>query len=609
MRIVRDLRKWTGKTHERSLQLLRMFEGRRLDGLDPWGYVDALSNVEDLSWQLPRRFCLTIQAKLAAQNAPKAKFKVSDADWSVKRRAKRLDRYVEAQMAQRQKQYESGRDLTLDVLLDALIWGRGAVAVIADTYAKRIRLERVYPFDLLVDPRESRAGTVNNLFRVASWDRDLLAARYPEKESAIASAREDELAYVAGAAKRGRNDVSDQCMVVEAWRLPFGDKPGRHVVAVDNALLEDEEWTDHDFPIAIMRWNRHRMGWDASGAIEDIEGVVSETQTTIERIREAERLNAPVVIVEDDAVDEDDLTSNENWQTIRHRKGTPAPQYIAPEAYSQSTIAWLNMNMLQAEKILGVNEMSVSAQRPAGIDSAIGLRTLNDMQSERLSMPTRQFEQLHVTLARLIISATRRVAEVDPEFSVKWPGSQFLREIRWEDVSLDEEMYEIAVEPMSSLSNTYAGRVSTAQDLFNAGVIGADAFLRIVNLGDLDREVSMLQAQYEYLEDSIEHMLDATLEDVESGKYKPDQPEPFLVPELAIAQVGQEYLRAKMQRAPVWNLSLLLDYIKGLDVMLQRKQQAMAAMAGGGAPAAGAPDVTPQVAPTAATPMAARQAA
>src|SRR6185503_16216122 len=91
---------------QRALRNLRMYEARPLGELNPRSYYNADAyTTEDgdiYRVNLARALVSTAVAKIAGKQRPKAAFCATEADWSVKRKAKKKERFVEAAMLARQ---------------------------------------------------------------------------------------------------------------------------------------------------------------------------------------------------------------------------------------------------------------------------------------------------------------------------------------------------------------------------------------------------------------------------------------------------------------------------------------------------------------------------
>ena len=585
---------------DRYLQSASQYEGRKLSSLNASAYQKA--NVlqgdgwDALYWNLCRLLCKTAQAKIAGRQKPKVQFVSSNADWATKRRAKKLDRFVEAQMMQPQEGYEDVWQMAVRAFLDAVVFAPGWLKISADYEAGKVLINRVMPWKLLVDPCEAEYGQPQNLFEVSAWDIDKLIAVYPEHESAILSAKAEE-EMPTGKGQR----VSERRRVYEAWRLPIGSKPGRWIRCIDGATLEWEEWTRDEFPFVRLDWTRELIGFGGTSLVEEVEPISDEVNYSLARIRESEHLTPKgVCIYEYGTIADEALRSNEDAINIPYKAGSQKPDWFSPQAFSPQSLEWVQLNYGKGFELTGISQMGATARKEPGVTAGVALRTIGDMQTELFSVVDRQYQQAFPAIARNIVACTRELAEEHKDFAVRWPGGKFLQTIPWSDVDMPEDQYVVQLYSVSEMKNTPADRLQLAQELNAAGKLSDDALMRVIQYLDAPAEFEGRNKQRELIGRYIEEWLDATPETIESGKFRYRGPIPIgMNHEDAIMQVAQEYLAAQLDEAPEANLDFFLRFIQQADEHIQSKAKKMAelqAMAAGNAPAP-PPATGPQAAP------------
>jgi hypothetical protein len=550
---------------KRLLELTKWFEGHSIPSLDASAYSQRslLRSVETgdvIHWNTPRAIVQTVTAKIAGRQRPKPSLVVTDADWATKRRAKRLERFAEATLHQPQGPYRDTWELATQAFLDCCVWGTGAIKTYADVVNERIARERVLPWQLLVDPLEAETGNPLNMFHRYRYDKDRLIAEFPQHADAIHMAKVDEPTSWGTGLRIARS-----CTVYEAWRLPLGDKDkGRHSICIDKRTIHSEEWTREEFPFLIFRWSRHLLGFLATSLIEETLPMAEELNFTIERMREGERkLAAGYLTYEEGSVDEEKLKETKIGALIPHRTGSPPPQVGQPQGYSESTLKWMQLNFDKSYELPGVSQMTASSRKEQGVTAGIALRTIAAMETERFSLAYTMFEQgVAVDLTRHTIDCAREVAKKNKNFAVSWPGSGFLREISWSDADLENAQYSIQTESVSGIANTPADRLQLAQDLYNAGILTPDQFVRVVQFGkDIDGELRGRHVQHQLIERYIEQWLDATPEQEAEGGFEFKGPVPWMKLPDAILQIGDAYMQAEMDGAPAWNLDHFVRFI------------------------------------------------
>jgi hypothetical protein len=563
------------------------YEMRRLGGLNPAAYYRAGAyagnNNSPLTWPEERSIANAAHAKLAGQQKPKVQFVTSDSDWQTKRKSKKLDRFVEGQFMQTCGVYGDVWQLMLRVFLDACVFPTGgAVKTYADEEDGRVQYERAFTWELFVDPLEARYGQPRNLFHVYPYDRDELIERFPEHKEPLERqpeyVEEDEAEWV------GSRRVSNQIRICEAWRLPFSStKPGRHVIAIDDVTLVDEEWTRNEFPFIWLHWSKHLVGSDGTSLVEEVSSIADAVNDTVQRMQDSHtRTSMGVLAFEEGSIREEDLRSNEDGINLRFAPGKAAPTYVPPQPFGPANVQFLTMNVDKLHDISGVTEMLSSGDKPAGLTAAVAIRAVEDVQSKRFSVIYRAYEEAFVSLARQTVACVRELAAVKKDFASRWSGKGFLKTIKWSSVDLEDDRYVVQLYPVGEVKNTPADRLQLIQELNAAGKVSDDALLQTIQYLDSAKELESVSRQRELIESYIDQWLDATPEAEQGGTFRYRPPIPWM-PSLpdGLVQVAQAYLEAEMDDVPDFNKDFFLRFMQELDLEIQKKEARAAANAAG----------------------------
>lgn len=584
-----------------SLYCLSLYEGRSLTSLSPHAYLDEWRRGENvLNINVSRSACDTVQAEIAGRSRPRPMFMTSGADYRMRRRAKRLDKFVESQLRLPQGQYASTHELMEDVLLDALILGTGFAHVYSDNDS--IAVDRVPINQIRVDQAEAAAGTPRNWFRRAPIDIDVALEMFGDDE-VKRLAIETAPAYDDGSSATTAK-VSPPISYTEAWYISpdASSKPGKHVIVIGSTIMVEEDWEHDCAPFVVVRWARERLSWWGKGLVEEGESIAREIDDNAEKLQARFQLcGSKRTYYHEESVNPELLELNEHEVLIPVKPGFQLPVETSPQPVTASEVDWFEASFRRFYELTGVSQMNATSRKESGITAAVAIRTMNDMQSARFSVRARQYEQAFVTLGKLIVQVAREVAGDSKGFKLPWPGNRFHGEIDWKDVDMDDSLYDVQVAPASSLPNTPQGRLSTTQELFQAGVISAPTFKRLLDWPDLEDEMRGETAERERLEWEIDRMLDA--EEGEEFEFHP--PDGYILDLMgAMVLVGGEYHQAIVEGAPEYNCKLLRAYMGNLDQLIQRQSQPQQGMMPGApasapslqAPLAGAP-VPPAAAP------------
>jgi hypothetical protein len=233
----------------------------------------------------------------------------------------------------------------------------------------------------------------------------------------------------------------------------------------------------------------------------------------------------------------------------------------------------------RAYEITGISQMSARGQKPAGLDSGRALREFQDIESERFVLVGQRWEQFFMDLARLVVETAKDIEG----YEVKARDEKGLIEkIKYDDVELEDDCYDLQVFPVSILPTTPAGRYEMVTDLARNALITPDQAKQLLHFPDVDDELTLDMAS----RNGIRKILDGMLK---GGDYV--GPEPFFNLAQAKELAVKCYLRAYEKGADDENLSKVRQFIAEVDTMVERAaapdpqelQAQMAGAMGGGA--------------------------
>lgn len=574
--------------HERNLRYARLYD-RHCRLMGTYGQVQDGVGGDPITDNLVKSNIDTVTSMIA-KNRPRIAIITAGAEWSVQRRAKWLERYIEAQF-QRCELYVT----MVDIFRDACVFGTGALKLYLED--GQIVAERTIPDELIVDEEECRAATPRQLHQRRFVDREVLKAFYPDFEAEIDAAHSDSRNWTIF-----RKLEPSQIAVVESWRLPSNSRSGdgRHTISIDGATLVDEPYTRRVFPFVFYRWTKRITGFLGCGLAEELCG----PQLTVNRINADIRKGLRRIAVPRIFVNKADAAlkiriDDEIGGIIPYAGRTP-PTAATWQAFGRETYDYLENVKVSAQRYSGISEMSSQAKKPVGLDSGAALREWTDIESQRFSIQTQFLEQSYLEAARHIVELSKELYKSNPKASAVWHSRNLAKRIPWKDVDLEEDIYAMRIEASSILSLTPAGRRQAAQELVQSGMVRPEVALRLTGIPDVEREIDIGTAALEDIEAELEELLD--------GRWRP--PEPFQALQLGIDRMVLGYLKARRDGAPDDILELVRRWVEGaMDLLPQAQvqppspgqavvpfQAGIAAPAGPPAPG-GAPPPTPPGAP------------
>ncbi len=501
--------------------------------------------------------CIDTLTARISQNKPKPMFLTSAGDSKLQRKAKKLDAFCSGLF------YENGLyKKGPKALRDGFVFGEGIIHPYSES--GRVKYERVFPYEILMDYLEGHYGeeSVKSLFRIKNIDRSVLIEMNPDKADLIARMTSTSM-YLSAASK----SVSDTVTVVEAWRLPTGDKPGRHAIVTENITLLDEDYADDFFPFAIYRFSDRLYGPYAQGMAEQLVPAQIEINRTLISIQRSLYLGGTHKIFLKAGSRVIKSHFDNMIGTIIEYAGDTAPQYVTPQLVQAEIYSHLDSMIQKAYQLTGVSQLSAASVKPQGIDSGRALRAVDDIQVQRQQPVAQGYEQFFMDLTRISVSVARRTYEKHGKFSVKVPGKRFIEEINWKEVDLDDDEFALQLYPVSKLPNDPEGRLATVQEMMQSGLVTPEAGRRLLDYPDLEAEESLANSSLDYLNKILDQM-------IEGGEFVAPEPFDDLVQARKLAL--EFYARGKLTDLAEDKLEMLRRFMKQIDVLTAPPPQPMA---------------------------------
>jgi hypothetical protein len=494
--------------------------------------------------------CIDTLTARVIQNKPKPMFLTQNGNSKLQRKAKKLDSFCYGLF------YENNLyKLGAKGFKDGCVFGEGFIHPYSED--GRIKYERVLPYELLVDYLESHYGpeSTKSIFRIKNIDRTQLTEDYPDMASDIAK-----MSNTSTLISANNRSISDTVTVIEAHRLPVGSKPGRHVIVTGNSVLLDEDYEDDFFPYACSGFNSRLYGFYNQGMAEQLVPAQVEINRTLISIQRSLYLGGTHKIFVKAGSKVIKSHFDNMIGTILEYAGDTMPQYVTPQLVQAEIYSHLDSMIQKAYQLTGVSQMSASNLKQPGIDSGKALRTMDNIENQRFSTISQNYEQFFVDLARITISVAKKTYEAHGNFKVKVPGKRFIETIDWKDVDLDNDEFSLQIYPVSKLPQDPEGRLAQIQDMMAGGLLTPEAGRRLLDYPDLEAEETLSNATSDYLHKILDDM-------TEDGKFT--SPEPFDDLQQARKLALEYYALGKLNNMDEAKLELLRNFMTQIDVLTQ----------------------------------------
>lgn len=566
-----------------DLRNYRLYANQDVEGFGLRAYTRSRKPLEPerLSFNVVESCCDTFANKMS-KNRPRPYHVTDGADWSQMRRAKKLNKFTLG-LFQQTRFYE----LLGEMIWDTGPWGTGCLHIFND--GKKVRAERVLPGEILVDEAEAIYGKPEQLHRIKYYTRAKLLKQAfvdtAEKKAAVKRAGK------ADTALSFRETHADMVKVVESWHLPSapGAKDGRHVISIDELTLLEEDYKRERFPFIFIRFKAKRIGFWGGGIAEELSGIQKELNRLAVKIQRMMGVHVSRILMRRQAKIPKAHIDNDVGAILEVDDPTDvhvsSDNSVPSEFFMERERLW-NRGF---EKV-GITQLSSSGKKPAGVDAAVALRELNDIESDRFYSFGLRLEQAVVDAAELMLEEVEALHEEGIEdYEVRCEDRRSVDRIKWDDVREDREQFVLKVFPVSSLPSTPAFRQQTVSEWVDRGWIDAVEGRRLLDFPDLDSSNNMATAAWDYIDSLIEDIF----EKGEDGYQAPDEYEDL---QLGLKRMTYAYLIAKRQKCPEEVLDLFREWIDEAKALIKASMPA---------PAPAVPAVPPMAPPGMAPPMAA----
>lgn len=556
-----------GKKHETVFKVLNFLSSNQayvaqnnLTHMRLYGNLDLIGITSDVYSRATRKDRLTLNVVQSAidtatnkiaKNRPRPMFLTDEGDYTAQLKAKKLQKFIDGAFYSTGI-YKSG----VDIFRDAAVFGNGFLKVFEKD--DKIAIERVFPDEIKVDEAEGIYGKPIQMHQTKTVAREIVLQMFPDFRYEIERAPRAKSPY------SGSTNIADQIAVVESWHLPSSKdaKDGNHLITIDGADLLDEEYKKDDYPFVMFKWNNRLLGFYGQGVAEQLMGIQIELNKLLRTAQISLHLSGvPKVFLENGSKVAIQQMNNEIGGIISYTGQKPIYEAINP--VPQQIFDQIVFLYQRAFEIVGISQLSAQATKPKGLDSGKALREFSDIETERFATVQQAWEELFLQASRKYISVAKDIFERTGKYEVKVAGKNGLSFVDWKEIKLDEEEYEMQIFPTSMLSKTPSGRLQDVQELTQAGYIGKEVAVKLLDFPDIDAVTSRITAPYDLVEQAIERMLI-------DGEYDP--PEPYQPLEQLISQTQRAYLRARVQNVPEDRLELLRRYMDQARAMIEASQ-------------------------------------
>lgn len=510
---------------------------------------------QTLSSNIVKRQVDTFVSKIA-KNRPVPMGLTTGGNYGEQRRAKTLSKIFAGVLDQ--VDYWTTREARLR---DGAIFGDG----FAYNYrvGRQLHHDRIFPWELEVDPREAQYGKPLTVRFRRYVDKVLLQERYPsmaeEIEQSEAKLSDDRFGI-------GWDETCDMRLLRGVWRLPSEEGGAGHfALCTSEATLELKEYRRPGIPFSRFQFLPPLIGWRGQGMVKSLTGLQYEVNAIGMRLQEQGYMTGSYVFIEDGSGIETDTIDNGALTIVRHRGGkpefhTPAPWHPAFFDY------YLNLRGRFPAEESRISELSSRGEIPGGLESGKAIRTYHDIETEGFVPQGRSDERDVISTCWQHFDLLEEIHAEEPEekderkpyvvqVEDRKHGRTTLTPTDYAEVRLDREKFTLRVFPTSFLSGTPEDQIATVKELTSSGFLSQDEALALLDFPDVERILTLRNSARR----NIERLLEA-LREADDPETVYEVPEPAWNLELCKALALMSYLEAKLDGVPEPNLRKILQF-------------------------------------------------
>lgn len=529
------------------LRNARLYSNRELQGFGVGQYQRTVTSPQkdDRLRINVIRSCVDTGAAKIAKNKPRPLYLSEGGDDAIIRKAKARTKYVAGVFDETKNWHLMQRQF-----IDGCIYGTGAKKWFAEN--GRVKAERAFIHELLIDEDEGRYGDPRQLHHVRWMPRTKVAAKFPKHLAAIKAQSTPAVAA---------NDGTVQFIrVVESWHLPTGKgaKDGRHLICIDGATLFDEKYDRDFFPFTFYRWSDALEGFYGESLVDELKGIQIEINRLLRTIQQAMHLACvPRVFMQAGSKLVGEITNalGAFYQYVGQKPVIETAGAMPPEVYQH-----LENLIRKAYEITGFTQLSASGKKPAGLDAAVALREYQDIETERFVLKGQRYEELALDDAKIVLALTSELAANGNAPKVKVAEGREMNAVDWDDADLDEDRYIVRPYPTAFLPSTPAGKRQAVAEMRADGLIETrDEMLELLDFPDIEEWSSLARAPREAIKLQLETIL-------EKGKViRPTEEDD---PKIGLPLANLYLKRAETNGVSEHRLDLLRGWIAELRAMV-----------------------------------------
>jgi hypothetical protein len=160
-----------------------------------------------------------------------------------------------------------------------------------------------------------------------------------------------------------------------------------------------------------------------------------------------------------------------------------------------------------AYELVGISQLSATSQKPQGLNSAVGLKTLESIESDRFETQLNSVIKAYTDITKICMKV------YDPDEDIL-PGDQFRSTITWKDICREDKNMKIQYSSMDAISKDPTTKMQILQQMAVMGIIPANTISQYLEMPDIDKSYSRQNNNWNAVQTVIERCIDSDIYEV-----------------------------------------------------------------------------------------------
>ena len=270
------------------------------------------------------------------------------------------------------------------------------------------------------------------------------------------------------------------------WSIYYNGKHKTKAYFINRQLKKVEETKFDCCPVIPIYYSTPETGNTSLSITDLIKGMQDEIDQLMIRIAEASQLTpANTVLIDSGTNLKVGQLKNGVGNVLQYDSASQnPPQIMTPQFISEQYNALIDDQIEKAYNFIGISQLSAQGKKAPGVNSGVGMATLEDIESDRFQTLVDQYIGSYTRLAKLMMRM------INKDKSIIEPNRYSLS-LKWGDVEKEYKKMRIQFSAADSLSKDPSEKLKQLQALAQAGIIPPSQIASLLELPDINRGYSV----------------------------------------------------------------------------------------------------------------------